>query len=746
MKRAIAMLLLAQTTLCHGQTIKGKLFGEQGGNREILPGGVVHWLGTTRAAIANGNGVFELKDDGITDRRLVAEMMGYETDTISPGAKTYLSIVLQANSKTLDGVVIRDKSGAYISSLSVNKTEVINQHELSKAACCDLAGCFGTQASVQPQTTNVITNAQELRILGLSGVYNQLLFDGLPMLQGVTYTYGVSTYPGTIVDKIYVSKGTASVLQGYESISGQVNLISMQPSRADKLYLNGYMNSFGERHLNANLALPVGKAAKWHTLLAGHMVQPAGRIDRNNDNFMDLPMLTRYMGYNKWTYGNDAEKGFAFQGGIRLVSEKRVGGQMPYDPSRDQGSNTIYGQVVSYTQPEAYAKTSYRFSEAHALALSIAATGHEQRSWFGVTSYNASQQTAYANLQGEMRWHKEHDLKYGLSYRYQQLKEDISFADTLFARTFAGLYTTSLSVPGLFAENTFRWFDDKIVLITGARLDRHQEWGLYLTPRALIKYAPDEKNTTRASAGRGWRQVNLFSEQMNLLISSRNIVIMEKLKPEDAFNWGVSHTYRFSLSNVTGTLSGDFYNTRFFNQVFPDYDSDPTKALISNFGGISVSNGLQAEASFTFYKRLDARVAYNYLDVYRVEQGSKKRLPFNPRHRLMGALSYRTENKKWQADANVHWFDAMRLPDTRSNPAEYVRPLYSVPYYTLNVQGTFRWRAMEVYAGCENVFNYTQPNPIISAANPFGPYFDISSVWGPTRGREFYVGVRYKLK
>jgi hypothetical protein len=42
------------------------------------------------------------------------------------------------------------------------KTELINQAELKKAACCDLAGCFETQGTVQAMTTNIITNAKEL--------------------------------------------------------------------------------------------------------------------------------------------------------------------------------------------------------------------------------------------------------------------------------------------------------------------------------------------------------------------------------------------------------------------------------------------------------------------------------------------------------------------------------------------------------------------------------------------------------
>jgi outer membrane receptor for ferrienterochelin and colicin len=741
----MVFLLLATKPLC-AQVLKGKLFGQYKEGKEILPGGTIRWIGTQKATAANENGVFELSTEGVGDRRIIASMAGFRSDTIAVGEKTYISIVLQQNQNELKEVTVTDKNGAYISSLAVGKTEVINQRELSKAACCDLAGCFGTQASVQPQTTNVVTNAQELRILGLSGVYNQILFDGLPMIQGLSYTYGISTYPGTVVDNIYVSKGTTSVLQGYESISGQINLESRQPDKTDRLHLNGYMNSFGEKHVNANVAGAIGKNKKWHSLLALHMVQPANRTDGNGDYFMDLPLLTRYMAYSKWKYGNDKEKGFATQIGLRIVDEKRIGGQMNYGAETDEGSNKVYGQSVRYTQPEAYIKSTYRFNDDNAIVMSLSGFHHDQKSWFGTTAYNATQQNFYLNLQHELIWREKHLLKYGASYRYQELDESIQFTDTTLHRTYAGNYLTRLRVPGFFAENAFHWWDEKVVLLAGARVDKHQVWGMYFTPRTMLKYAINGQHTFRASAGTGWRQVNLFSEQINLLVSSRDIVFAETLKPEAAFNWGASHTYRFTAGNTSGTLSGDFYSTHFTNQFFPDYDVDQTKAIIRNFTGISRSNGLQLEASFIFFKQLELRAAYNYLDVYRIENGYKKSLPFNPRNRVMGAVSYRAKNNKWQADANTHWFDKMRLPDTRSNPAPYARPLYSTPYYTLNVQATYRWKRLDIYAGCENIANYRQPNPIISADNPFGPYFDLSSVWGPTRGRELYIGVRYSIK
>ena len=742
----ISLLLALLAGQVNAQNLKGKLFGLEGGNREILPGGIVRWLGTETFVVVNENGFFELSMQGISDKRIIASNLGFLTDTITVGEKTYLSIVLRKDATALNGVTVTDRTGAYISELSVGKTEVINQKELSKAACCDLAGCFGTQASVQPQTTNVVTNAQELRILGLSGVYNQVLFDGLPMIQGLTYTYGISTYPGTVVDNIFVSKGTTSVLQGFESISGQINLESKNPEKTDRLHLNGYINSFGEKHINANVSTALGRKKKWHTMLALHTVQPAGKVDGNNDDFLDLPLLTRYMAYSKWKYGNDKNKGFSTQIGLRIVNEQRIGGQTNYGASEHEGSNKVYGQTVRYTQPEAYVKSTYRLSDDHAIVLALSGYYHDQASWFGTTRYEARQQNGYLNMQHEWLWQEKHLLKYGISYRYQELNERVQFTDNSLQRTYAGTYQTDLRVPGIFAENTFHWKDDKVVLITGARMDHHQQWGWYFTPRSMLKLAINDKHTFRASAGTGWRQVNLFSEQMNILTSSRDIVFAETLKPEVALNWGLSHTYRFSLSNVSGTFSGDFYNTRFRNQFFPDYDTDPTKAIVKNFEGISRSNGLQLEASLLFYKQLEVRAAYNYLDVYRKENGVKVNLPFNAKNRVMAAASYRTKNNRWQGDINAHWFDKMRLPDTKSNPIEYQRPLYSTPYATLNIQATFRWKTLDIYAGCENLFNYRQPNPIIGADNPFGKYFDLSSVWGPTRGRELYLGVRFSIK
>lgn len=619
------------------------------------------------------------------------------------------------------------------------KTEIITSGELKKAACCDLAGCFETQGTVQPMTTNIITNAKELRILGLSGVYNQVLIDGVPLIQGLSYTYGISSIPGTLVDNIYVSKGTTSVLQGFESMVGQINVIPKNPDKAERILLNTYINSFGENHYNINFR---HGNSKWRNLIAAQMVQPAQKWDRDNDNFMDLPKLQRYMLYDKLQYGNENKKGFSMTVSARLLSEKRSGGQLNYNPKTDAGSISVYGQNVQYLQAEFYNKSSYLYSATKKLALVVSGLQQQQKSWFGTVQYKAQQYSTYSNLQFENTW-RSHEFKTGISLRQLQIREAINFSDTLLKRTYNGNYLKNELIPGLFAENTFKWRADIITLITGIRIDHHNQFGWITTPRMMLKYDVSEKSILRMSAGTGWRTVNLFSENTSLMASSRNIIFKEALNPEKSFNWGVNFFRKLKSKKLEGYITTDLYQTRFKNQFFPDYDSDPGIAYIANFTETSIANGFQTDLNLKLFKLVEVKAAYNYLDVYRISNQIKTQLPFNSKHKFLMAVSYLPKSKTWRVDVNAHWFGKQRLPDTQKNPDIYQQAQWSKAYTTFNIQGTKSWKKLELYGGIENLFDFRQIRPIVSWQNPFSPYFDTSFNWGPTRGREFYFGIRY---
>ncbi len=674
----------------------------------------------------------------------MAGCRGFQTDTFEIKGRTYAYIQLTLLAKEAAEVhIVRKKQGSFIDAEKTVKTEVITQKELTKAACCDMAGCFETQGTVQPQTTNVITNAKELRILGLSGVYNQVLMDGLPMVQGLTFTYGISSIPASIIDKIYVAKGANSVLQGFESISGQINVVTRNPEKEPRWYANAYNNNFGERHFNGNYAGKLDSTGKWTTLLGLHAVLPAKKRDRDGDGFLDLPLLHRYSAFNRWNYGKENEAGWFHQFSLRFTSEERTGGQRDFDPDKDKGSNRIYGQTLNYFQPEFIAKSGYRFSARHALQTQISAFGQQQKSWFGTLGYEGNQQNLNALLLHNWNYNEENNLTWGASFRYQDLEETIRFSYNSPNRHFAGTLWTPLKVPGLFAEHRATFWEGKLNWIAGIRLDHHQEAGPIFTPRTMLKYDLSPEHILRASAGTGWRQVNIFSENITLMASSRDLFFEERLNPEKAFNWGGNYTWILDRKNMAGTFSVDFFQTRFQNQFFPDFTRKPGFAYIRNFSGTSISNSAQAEANLKFYETIEAKICYNYLEVYRIENGRKEILPFNPTHRVMAALSYRPISDKIFIDFNVHGFDAQRLPATLSAEGEKGAE-YSIPYLVYNAQVTWKLKGLEVYGGVENLLDFRQRQPIASWQNPFGPNFDTGSVWGPTRGRELYMGFRWR--
>ncbi|MBL7942402.1 MAG: TonB-dependent receptor plug domain-containing protein [Flavobacteriales bacterium] len=739
---AIIMVSASQMT---AQTFKGSVVDLE---NLPLPNAAVQWEGTNIGVMADDSGHFDIAlppDTSLALYHIKITFGGatevYEIDDLFSEWIFTMAVLVELQEVSVYDVT----TGAYISRLQPIKTEIINSNELRKAACCDLAGCFETQSTVQPQVTNVLTNAKELRILGLSGVYNRILIDGLPLIQGLTYTYGLSTLPGSIVDKIWVVKGANSVIHGYEGMVGEITIYPKEGKLAAPLSADLLVNSFAEKHANVSTAFSAGQ---WNNYLAVHASTPGNRIDRDDDTFMDIPLITRYSMYNKWRFRNENEDGWSSFIGLRYTDEQRVGGQSDFKTNENAGTRIAYGQWINIRQPEVFAKSGYRFNANSKISLFTSAVGQSQQSWYGLLKYDATQLNAYVNLQHE--WfignRSQHDIKYGASFRHFELNEDITFTEDSIIRSIEGRYSNLENIPGLFAEGIWALVPDTLTLITGVRGDVHNRWGAALTPRFMLRYLPFVNTDIRISAGTGWRTVNLFSENVNLLSTGRELIFRENIQPEKALNTGISITQKFSISTSEFTVTADFYHTSFSNQFFPEYDLSPGEVVISNFTGTSVSNGFQTELIASLRRQIEIRLAYNYLDVYRMAEDRKVPLPYNARHRLLAVFSIHSAEPRWQFDLNLHWYDRQRLPDIYMGGDLVASRVYSLPYEIMSVQYTHTFPRFEVFAGCENLFDFRQYRPIANWQSPFSRAFDTSYVWGPTRGRELYAGLRFRLE
>ncbi len=742
-KKSFLILLILYSVFSNdifSQTVNGSVFGMVDNKKEALDAAVVKWINTKTGTITDENGKFVISAEGITDKRVIVSYIGFSADTVNLENKTGVEIVLIPNTSTSE-IVVEDKRASTFIGSEVAKTETITSLELVKDACCDLSGCFGRNSSVEVAVTDILTNSKELKILGLEGAYTQILIDNVPLLSGLNVKYGVSSIPGTIIDKITVSKGSNSVLQGYESISGIMNVILKNQTSSDKFMLNGFVNSVLEKQVNLNYTEKLNK--NLNTIFSFHSVQSSNRVDENNDGFLDNPLITRYTFFNKWDYSSEKNRtdvNFA----ARYWNEERTGGQTDYFQNKDEGSKSIYGQTADINSFESYLRAGKKFSDDKSMKLYFNSSYYDQNSYYGITKYAADQFSFTGSGFYETVLSGKNYVKAGISYKYLNINENISFADST-SKSYAGNYLKKESIPGIFMESSFNFFNNKASLMAGFRYDYHNEYKSVYTPRVLIRYQPISELVIRTSAGTGFRTINLFNEHANILASSKDILITETLNPEKIFNFGADVIYYFNLGNTGGSLNLDYYRTDFNNKIIPDYDTDPTAVIFSNLDGKAYSNVFQSEFNITLLRLLDLKLAYKFVDLKYEKNGVMTDQPFNSKNRFFSTVSYTLADDSWGFNAGLQWFGVQRLPSTESNPVIYQRPLNSDPYTLINMQINRNFKNFEVYVGIENLLDFMQENPIIAADDPFGPYFDTSYIWGPTMGREFYFGFRLKL-
>lgn len=733
---SLFILLLAGSSNAQ-EVIKGTVFGIEEGVRSPVNGASVQWINTTTGTITNSEGKFELAITNISEKIIIISMMGFNSDTVS--ANTSKELLIELRLVSTSEILVEDDNSSNTISKDVVKTEVLSQNEFKKASCCDLSGCFGSNSSVEVAVTDIVTNTKEMQILGLDGSYTQILMDGIPNMSGLTSKYGLNSIPGTLINKINISKGANSVLQGYESISGIINIELKDFNSSEKFLLNGYMNNTLERHVNTNYA---GKWDKWSTIFSGHTAQESMRLDENGDGFMDAPLVTRYMGYNKWSFEDDDEE-VSFDAAVQYVNEKRIGGQKGFSKD-DMGSNSIYGQTVDLNSFKVYSKFGKTLENNDQVKGFFSYDVYDDLSYYGITRYNAKQKSLYANVFYETELFTDNMLKGGLSYRHELIDEDINFTHAT-SKSYAGIYNKKESVPGAFLENVFTGLNRKLMVISGVRLDYHNKYDAIVTPRFLAKYEFTPETILRASFGTGFRTINLFNEYSNLFSSGRDIIIGEELNPEKVVNFGVNLVQYVTIGDVHADVVVDYYKTNFINKIIPDYNSNSSRVTFENLHGSAGSDVFQVETNIRPFANLDIKNSYKYNTVKYSQNGIEEDAPFIAKHKILSNVSYSFDENKWGANVSMNWFGKQTLPDTKSNPIEYQQPSESEPFAVFNAQINKNFESFEFYAGLENIFDYKQANPIVSANNPFGQYFDTSFIWGPVKGREIYAGFRFKI-
>ena len=741
------IILLVLFTIVHSaiaqNTLHGTVIDE---NNQPIYGASVIWENTQIGTSTNEIGNFELPFDAQSNKLLVS-FVGYKSQVLVITSK-FIRVKLYLDG-ALDEVIISASKRGMIKSQKVTaNTVVMSDAELLKAACCNLSESFETNPSIDVNYSDAISGSRQIKMLGLTSPYILIAEENIPSVRGASQAYGLSFTPGPWVESIQVTKGAGSVINGYESISGQINTELIKPATAIPYYLNIFGSTDSRYELNSHIGEKISD--KLATTLFIHGNLRLGKNDMNHDGFLDSPVGSQINILNRWQYQNN-KKGIVSFFNIRYMNDEKQGGQAKFQPKLDKGTTNYWGSEINTQKVDLSGKLGYVFPDMpfQSIGIQMAYSYHNQNSYFGLKTYDIKQNSVYGNLIfNSIINNTMNKFSTGINFTYD------NYDEFLFQNYLTNWSRTDNSI-GAFFEYTYDNLTNFSVIL-GGRLDYSNRLGVFATPRIHARYVAWENGVFRASMGRGKRAANIFAENQNLFASSRELIVAQEggklygLNPEIAWNYGLSFNQKFTLLGKNVDAGFDLYRTDFKNQAVVDVDASPQKAIFHNLDGVSYANALQIDFNIELIKHLNVRTAYKYYDIKTQYYTGKFSRPLQAKDRFFVNAEYQTHNRgngNWKFDATYNWLGKQRLPNTASNPINEQYTSFSNPFSTVNVQVTKVFSdKFEVYVGGENITNYRQPRPILGSDAPFGPYFDASMIYGPLFGQMYYGGLRYKFQ
>ncbi len=672
----------------------------------------------------------------------VVDQHGHVVDTTS---------IYGERADSLDAAVFTsNREGNYISRFKDVRTEVISAAGLCKMACCNLAESFENSASVTVGYSDAVTGARQIRLLGLSGVYTQMLDETRPVMRGLSAPFGLSYVPGQWLESIQIAKGSSSVINGVECMTGQINMEHRKPTDEKPLFLNAAVMS--DTKMDFNIASSLQMGYKWSTVILGHVSGNIKSHDMNSDGFLDEPNMLQFNLSNRWLY--QADNGVQVRFGVRAIQDNRKGGQIksivnPWET--DILNRSLNG----------YLKVGVPLNEDNSQNIALIAdySYQDMDSFFGATKYIAGQHSAFTNLLYQNVINDSHRFTLGLNGTFDRYDED--FSRIVAAGTASKQGITDLANAGVFGEYTFH-AGEKFTAIAGLRGNWFYGQGFKVSPRATIKYMPVDEIVIRANGGRGLRystplvdNIGVFSTG-KLFTGSYNDHILE-----DAWTFGGNITYYMPFGASSNTyISFDYFRTQFAQQMVVDYEQQlNTIDFYALDGRKSFTDNYQIDFSVDPVERFNITATFRYTNAKIQFKGSEAPVekPMTSRFKGVLNLQYATHLNKWIFDFTASLNGSCRVYDFMADDKDADGNLLykngRTPMYPLlYAQVTRRFKGWDVYIGAENLTNFRQKNVIQGAVrdengyvNAYQPSFDASCVWGPLMGIKAHVGFRFTL-
>ena len=725
------------------ELLTGKVSFLNKDNQVILVEGVsVYWKDSSIGVISDKTGNYSIpfsKDSNI----LVFKMLGFKQESITiEDMKTYNHTLIEQSDQLDEVVVSKRKKSIQKSYFKTQNIVNVSSEELLKAACCNVSESFETNPSIDVNYSNAITGVKQVRMLCLESPYLLITEENIPMVRGASQVFGLSFIPGPWVESMQITKGTGSVVNGFESISGQINIELQKPMVDEPIFINVFRSNMGRNEMNFHLNRNINN--KISTKFFLHADNNNSIHDNNSDGFLDHPNYKGINFFNRWQYIN-LEKGVVSFLGLRYMKEDKNAGE---DVANLKLKRMPWLSEINTQRFDSNFKFGYVNPNIpyQSIGFQMAYSSHEQNSFFGNRNYNINQDSFYSSfLYNSILGNTMNKFKAGLNFSYDDFEELVDFDNKKYNRV-------DKSIGGFFEYS----YDnlDKLSLVAGLRYDIHNNIGSFFTPRFHLRFQPLDKSVFRFSIGSGRKSSNIFSENQGVFSSGRNIKILAKtargkfygLNPEKAWNYGISFRQGFTLNNQEGDVTIDYYITDFQNQIVVDFEKQG-ELQFYNLEGKSFAKSFQIEIDYSINNNVNLKSAFKNYDVKKQYNSGFKQNPLTPKNRFFINLDYSSNpnenNAQWRFDFTYNWIGKQRLP---LHSGQSLLKGYSPSYVLMNTQLTRVFsEKFDIYLGAENLGSYTQNNPILGNNNPFGTNFDSTLIYAPINGAMIYLGLRLKL-
>ncbi|WP_289660196.1 TonB-dependent receptor [Flavobacterium panacagri] len=397
MKLKIVLLLIFSSTFLIAQnTLSGKISNESG---SPLAGVSIQLLGTAISVktntsgfylienLANGQYTIEVNSDGYISKKhpIILE----NSQNISVDIILEKTAQTSSDAEKLNDVVVKSISEKRKKEETAQAVSVIEMREV-KFKTTDLGEVLSQTQGINVRRTGGLGSRTNFSMNGLTGNQIRFFLDGIP-LEYHGYTFGISTVPVNLIDRVEVYKGVVPIEFGADALGGAVNLITPKIKSGFSGSFSAQAGSFGTYRTSLIL--------NNYNEKTGFFIKGSGFYDTSKNNYkVDVDVADDAGKIKKVTVPrfHDAYDGFGVQL-ITGIKDRNWAKQLSIegfytDYTKEIQHNQLmvgvpYGEVMTYRKSAGTVLT-YRndFSESFALDF-ISGYNYRERQFTDVSDY-----------------------------------------------------------------------------------------------------------------------------------------------------------------------------------------------------------------------------------------------------------------------------------------------------------------------------------------------------------------------